>query len=147
MPLFRQIASVLKAEGYSFTVFTPGGSVRLMSDRSAEDYIELTLDTSGDEPLVIGHTSRARGRRVDRIGDAARPGGPVGDITEEDVLGFPDEGAGAVRRALAARRFQRSSVRWSPLARLRSRLQDVRIEIASSSDRWRCWLPASTRRS
>ncbi len=52
MPLFRQVANVLKAEGYQFTVFTPGGSVRLMSERNAEDYIELSLDTSGDEPLV-----------------------------------------------------------------------------------------------
>ena len=27
VPLFRQVANALKAEGYSFTVFTPGGSV------------------------------------------------------------------------------------------------------------------------
>ena len=46
VPLLRQVANALKAEGYAFTVFTPSGSVRLMSDRSSSDYIELTLDTS-----------------------------------------------------------------------------------------------------
>src|SRR5262252_8752777 len=64
VPMFRQVANVLRAEGYQFTVFTPSGSVRLMSDRAAEDFIELTLDTSGDQPQVIGHTSHRRGRRV-----------------------------------------------------------------------------------
>ena len=46
VPLFRQVANALKSDGYAFTVFTPSGSVRLMSDRNAEDYIELTLDAS-----------------------------------------------------------------------------------------------------
>src|SRR5688500_16590749 len=64
VPLFRQAANVLRAEGSPCTVFTPGGSVRFMSDRTSEDYIELMLDTSGDEPVVIGRTSRSRGRRV-----------------------------------------------------------------------------------
>src|SRR5687768_15676999 len=41
VPVFKQVANVLRVEGYMFTVFTPGGSVRLMSDRSAEDYVEL----------------------------------------------------------------------------------------------------------
>ena len=31
VPLFKQIGNVLKIEGYQFTVFTPSGSVRLMS--------------------------------------------------------------------------------------------------------------------
>src|SRR6476661_4116990 len=60
VPLFRQVANVLKASGYFFSVFTPSGAVRLMSDKSAEDYIELSLDTSGDEPMVLGRSVRAR---------------------------------------------------------------------------------------
>ena len=64
VPLFKQIANVLKVSGYSFSVFTPSGAVRLMSDRNAEDYIELSLDTSGDHPMVLGKSSRSRGRRV-----------------------------------------------------------------------------------
>ena len=51
-------------DGYLFNVFTPSGSVRLMSDRAAEDFIELSLDTAGDRPQVMGHSSRSRGRRV-----------------------------------------------------------------------------------
>jgi hypothetical protein len=85
IPLARQVANILKAEGYGFTVFTPGGSVRIMSDRSAEDFIELTLDTAGDDPRVIGHVSRGRGRRVVETERAL--GAPEG-LSEEDVLDF-----------------------------------------------------------
>jgi hypothetical protein len=85
VPVFKQVANVLRAEGYMFTVFTPGGSVRLMSDRSAEDYVELELDTSGDEPVVIGHASRSRGRRVV---ESEGPIGPPATLNEEDVLSF-----------------------------------------------------------
>jgi hypothetical protein len=87
IPLFRQVANVLRAEGYQFTVFTPGGSVRLMSDRTAEDYVEISLDTTGDQARVIGHTSRARGRRVM---EAERPiaDGTPAELTEGDVISY-----------------------------------------------------------
>jgi hypothetical protein len=87
VPLFRQLANALKAHGYPFSLFTPGGSVRLMSERSSEDYIELTLDTTGDPPRVIGRSSHGRGHRVVEsehpIGE-----GPVRDLTEEHILRF-----------------------------------------------------------
>lgn len=87
VPMFRQIANVLKTQGYSFRVFTPSGSVRLMSDARSEDYIELSLDTGGEQPVVMGSTSMGRGRRVIEserpIGDQA-----IRDLTEEDVLNF-----------------------------------------------------------
>jgi len=86
VPMFRQIGNVLRAEGYPFGVFTPSGSVRLMSDRAAEDFIELTLDTTGGgAPLVIGHTSRRRGRRVT---ENERAIGEPAALTEVDVLDF-----------------------------------------------------------
>jgi hypothetical protein len=85
VPLFKQVSNVLRAEGFFFTVFTPGGSVRLMSDRSTEDYIELLLDTSADEPVVTGHASRSRGRRVIESEEAI---GAPGTLTETDVLSF-----------------------------------------------------------
>ena len=87
VPLFRQVANALKVENYHFTVFTPGGSVRLMSDRSPEDFIELTLDTAGERPIVTGHCSRARGRRV-LESERAINEGPVRELTEDDVLRF-----------------------------------------------------------
>jgi hypothetical protein len=85
IPLFKQVASALRPDGYAFNVFTPSGSVRLMSDRSAEDYIELTLDTSGDVPRVLGHSSRNRGRRVV---ESERALGEPSSLTEEDVLNY-----------------------------------------------------------
>jgi len=87
IPIFRQVANVLRAQSHVFSVFTPEGSVRLMSDRAAEDYIEIVLDTSGDRPVVAGHTSRGRGRRIT---ESQRPldAKAIRDLTEEDVLGF-----------------------------------------------------------
>jgi hypothetical protein len=85
VPVFKQVSNVLRAEGFAFTVFTPGGSVRLMSDRSTEDYIELGLDTSGDEPVVSGHTGRSRGRRVV---ESEQSIGPPAALSENDVLSF-----------------------------------------------------------
>ncbi len=64
VPLMRQVAGALKASGYPFSVYTPSGGVRLASERTSEDYIELSLDASGEEPMVLGRSSRARGRRV-----------------------------------------------------------------------------------
>lgn len=87
VPIVRQMAGALKASGYSFVVSTPAGGVRLMSEKTSEDYIELSLDTSGEEPAVMVHTSRARGRRVV---ETERPlvSGPIADLTEEQVLDF-----------------------------------------------------------
>ena len=66
-------------------MFTPTGSVRLMSDRVAEDYIELTLDSADDPPRVMGQISHTRGRRVV---DAERAIGAPETITEEELLEF-----------------------------------------------------------
>jgi hypothetical protein len=85
VPLFKQVANALRPEGYLFNVFTPLGSVRLMSDRGAEDYIELSFDPGGEVPQVIGHTSRNRGRRVI---ESERPLGEPAVLTEEEVLEF-----------------------------------------------------------
>jgi hypothetical protein len=88
IPVFKQVSNVLRAEGHAFTMVTPGGSVgsvRLMSDRTAEDYIEILLDTSGETPVVSGHTGRSRGRRVIESEEAI---GPPAALTENDVLTF-----------------------------------------------------------
>jgi hypothetical protein len=85
VPVFRQVANILRSEGYLFNVFTPSGSVRLMADRVAEDFIELTIDTSGETPQVIGHTSRSRGRRVV---ESERAIGDPAALTEEELLAF-----------------------------------------------------------
>jgi hypothetical protein len=78
----------LKAEGYAFTVFTPGGGLRLASDRTRDDFIELALDTSGDRPQVVGRISHARGSRTLDEERPVKPGAAPDAITEDDVLEF-----------------------------------------------------------
>jgi hypothetical protein len=85
VPLFRQVANILKAENIMFTVFTPSGSVRLMSDRSPEDFIELSLESEGEVPQVMGRTSRTRGSRVRQ---SERAIGAPEAITEDALLEF-----------------------------------------------------------
>lgn len=87
VPLFKQVANILKASGYNFSVFTPSGTVRLMSDRVAEDFIELSLDVSGEEPMVIGHSRSARGRRIIE-NERAVAEVSVGHVTEEQLLEY-----------------------------------------------------------
>ena len=88
VPLFRQTSSVLRAEGYLFNLFTPSGGVRLMSDKSADDFIELVLDTTGAVPQVVGRTSRAWGNRTNVSEQPLNPSGPIREVAEADVLAF-----------------------------------------------------------
>ena len=86
VPVFQMFATALKAEGHSFTVFTPESGLRLASTRSAEDYIELVLDRSADQPLVVARVSRARGRRIVSHERLVRELTPPEKLTQEDVL-------------------------------------------------------------
>jgi len=88
VPIVRQLASVLRAEGHLFTIFTPAGSVRLMSDRHNVDFVEIGLDTSGYAPRVVGHTSRGgRGGNVTEYEQTVGSGDPA-TLTEDEVLTF-----------------------------------------------------------
>jgi hypothetical protein len=87
-PVFQQLAGALKAENYSFKVFTPAASIRLASDRSPEEFIELALDDTSDPPAVLGRTSRGRGRRMTSTERVLGEGKALADLTEEDVLTF-----------------------------------------------------------
>lgn len=84
VPVTNTIAQALIAEGHRFKVLTPGQSVRLAAEFSPDDYLEISLDTNGDVPAVIVHTSRGRGRRSVETDRALS--GPVGELTEEDVV-------------------------------------------------------------
>ena len=86
VPLFRQIGNVLRAEGYTFTVSTPGGGVRLASDRSGGDFLELRLDTGSATPHVMIHSSRGRGGRVIDSETPIGAGASIASLAEEDVL-------------------------------------------------------------
>jgi hypothetical protein len=89
VPLFRQAATVLRAEGHPFSVNTPAGSVRLASDHGAEDFIELELDGSSAPAHVTGRTSVSHGRQGPTVEE--RPIGPgksIAELTETDVSTF-----------------------------------------------------------
>jgi hypothetical protein len=88
VPVFHQLAAALVAEGHLFKVFTPAGSVRLASERSAEEFIELTLDDSADQPEVVGRVSRGRGRRMISSEMPLKPRTPIASISQEDVMDF-----------------------------------------------------------
>jgi len=87
-PVVRLVANTLKVENYAFTVFTPGGGLRLASDRGRDDYIEFALDTAADPPQVVGRISHTRGSRTLDEERPIKPGTPPEGLSEEDVLTF-----------------------------------------------------------
>ena len=87
-PLVRQIANALNADGYAFTVSTPGRGLRLALDRGRDDFVELVLDTNSDDPNVVGRIRRTRGSRTLEEEHPVKPGAMPDQITENDVLEF-----------------------------------------------------------
>ena len=87
-PVTRLVANPLKAEGYPFTVFTPGGGLRLASDRGRDDYIEFAIDTDGNPAQAIGRVSYTRGSRTISEERPVKPGAPPDTLSEDDVLAF-----------------------------------------------------------
>jgi hypothetical protein len=88
VPLFKQVANVLRAENYQFDVFTPGGSVRLMAERGNDNYIEIVLDTNGRAPKLVGRASRSRGNNVTQTELVLNATSDISALTEDDVLAF-----------------------------------------------------------
>lgn len=87
-PVTRQVANALKAEGYSFSVFTPGGGLRLASDKTRDDFIDFSLDAASDTPQVLGRISHSRGSRTLDEERPVKPGASPETLTEDDVLEF-----------------------------------------------------------
>ncbi len=88
IPLFHQVASALVADGHPFKVFTPVGSVRLSSDRSPGDFIELAFDDGPDRPQVVGRANRGRGRQVISSERPIRENAAIAELTEDDLLSY-----------------------------------------------------------
>lgn len=87
-PIFRQFAQALKAEGYSFSVHTPARLLRLVSEKSADEFIELGLDTASTPVQVVGRAQHVRGRRTNLVERPVREGVAVADLGADDVLAF-----------------------------------------------------------
>jgi hypothetical protein len=87
-PLVKQIANALQAEGYAFTLSTPGRGLRLALDRGRDDFIELALETDADEPTVIGQIRRTRGSRTIEEERPVKRGASPDQVSEQDLLDF-----------------------------------------------------------
>jgi hypothetical protein len=88
VPIFQTVSAALAAEGFRFRVFTPAESVRLASENTPDDYVELTLDSTNDPPVVLGRTNRGRGRRVLTSERTVKENASIDQITDDDVLSF-----------------------------------------------------------
>jgi hypothetical protein len=85
-PLLRQLTQSMRAEGLAFTLFTPEHALRLASDRSRIDFVELTLDTTGDQPGVAIRVSHGRGSRTVEAERLLKAGAFPHEITDEELL-------------------------------------------------------------
>jgi hypothetical protein len=88
VPAFHALSQALAAEGHRFKVLTPGESARLSVERSAEEFIELALDTARDTPAVMVRSTRGRGRRMVSAERVAIEGDGIAQLTQEAVVGL-----------------------------------------------------------
>ena len=86
VPTFHTMAGALTAEGHRFKVFTPGEAVRLSLERSAEEFVELSLDTDRDEPALLLRSTRGRGRRIVSTERIVSEGAQIAGVTQEDLV-------------------------------------------------------------
>lgn len=87
VPAFHMMMQALIGEGHRFKVHTPGQAVRLVPDRTTDDYIEIALDTERDSPAVVARSIRGRGRRTISTERAIAEHKPIAELTDEDVIG------------------------------------------------------------
>ena len=87
-PLARQIVNALQAEGYAFTLSTPGRGLRLALDRGRDDFIELALEADADEPTIIGRIRRTRGSRTIEEERPVKRGASPDQVSDQDLLDF-----------------------------------------------------------
>jgi hypothetical protein len=85
-PLFRQVAGALKSDGYPFQVFSPAGALRLSSDRSGDDYVELGLDTSRRPVALVLRVRHTRGRHVADEERILAEGASIDGVSATDLL-------------------------------------------------------------
>jgi hypothetical protein len=87
-PLARQVVTALRAEGYSFTLSTPGRGLRLSLDQGRDDFIELDLRTDADQPHVVGRIRRTRGSRTLDEERPVKESASPHEVSEQDLLEF-----------------------------------------------------------
>jgi hypothetical protein len=88
VPVVTLVAQILTAEGYPYRVTTPGDGVRMTSERSARTYLDVRLDTSGPEPVIMCEVSRERGHRVLVDDHPFAPGKAIASLSDSDLVEF-----------------------------------------------------------
>ena len=86
VPAFHALAQALTGEGFRFKVLTPGRAVRLSSEFSPDDFLELALDTARETPGLALTVSHGRGRRNLSDERAVLENRAIADLTQDDVL-------------------------------------------------------------
>ncbi len=85
-PTVRQFAQALKAEGFPFSVQTPASMVRMVSDRSNENVIDIVLELGLAQPAVVARSSFTRGRRQVEDERVLAEGGGIATLDAQRVL-------------------------------------------------------------
>jgi|tagenome__1003787_1003787.scaffolds.fasta_scaffold20866723_2 hypothetical protein len=86
VPAFHTMASALTGEGHRFKVATPGEAVRLTLERSAEEFVELALDTQRERPALLLTSARGRGRRLVSNERIVGEGDAIAALTEDAII-------------------------------------------------------------
>ena len=87
-PLVQQVLSVLKAEGFQYSLSTPAGSVRIVFEGRHEDFIDLAVDTTQDPVAIMTLVSHLRGKSVSTTERPLADGVELEQLTDEHVLAF-----------------------------------------------------------
>jgi hypothetical protein len=89
VPVWQQALQALRAEGHRFQISTPSDAVRVSSEKTPQDGVELALDTTGASPVVVLRATQARGRQVLSEERAAASGTEaIATLTEEQALAW-----------------------------------------------------------
>ena len=67
---------------------TPPDTVRLVPERASEGFLEISLDTTPDPPIVVGRARISRGRETSETERPVHAEKTIAALTEEDVLEF-----------------------------------------------------------
>jgi hypothetical protein len=86
IPAFQIVQTALTGEGHRFKVETPAGSIRLVRERSAEEFVELSLDTERDVPAILLRSTRGRGRRMISSEKVLAEGPEIAELSDDAVV-------------------------------------------------------------
>ena len=86
VPLFRQFTSALRAEGLLFRVVTPAGAVRIEAERSADNFLELSLAAAQRPIALLLRRGYTRGHHVYTDDRVMAEGADFSGVTPANLL-------------------------------------------------------------